>query len=535
MKKVTLLLLALALVATTSVFATGAQQPAATARPILEYTTLFYFDGGDATENLDLKEEFIPWFNDYFNVDLRLNFLPRPDYPELISIRLAAREISGIIRHFGGAHAQELFADGSTIDWLPLIKDNPNWLKLEEGMRNGEWMRDGKLIGMPSQYAPGNNFVRHIRKDWLDNLGLPVPKTIEEFYAVMKAFTENDPNRSGKNDTVGMTTRTTWLMQDMFHAFGVPLNHVGAHAIVTDPHDGMRFNDGMLKPAMVDALQNLADLYKNGYLDPEAFVITGGGPARERITTGYAGSIYDWVHHSWSWNVTVKRTNPKAEFVPIMGLTSKHATQDVNPGGMYGVGEPNVMVAWTQNAKEQANLLLDLFLGDEIAHWSGKFGVYEKYWEFGPNKEIVRLPWKWNDGVPAYAPGPGGIGSTGDINPHYALWQSGLIFQGNEAASTAWVETQRGIAALTAEGLASGLYFQYPNMDKEPRVDSYTSIAADIRRIFLETVTMATTGQMTPQQAIASYRQQMRAIGAQQMLDEANALIGKTSSTVHRY
>lgn len=534
MKKVTLLLLSLVLVATTSVFATGTQQAATAGRPILEYTTLFYFDSGDPTENIDLKEEFIPWFNDYFNVDLRLNYLPRPDYPQLISMRLAAQDISGIIRHFGGAHAQELFSEGSTMDWLPLIQDNPNWLKLPEGMRNGEWMRDGKLIGMPSAYAPGRNFVRHIRKDWLDNLGLDVPTTIEEFYEVMRAFTEDDPNRSGQNDTVGMTTRTTWLMQDMFHSFAVPLNHVGAHAIVTDPHDGMRFNDGMLKPQMVDALQNLADLYRNGYLDPEAFVITGGGPARERITTGYAGSLYDWVHHSWAWNASMQRNDPNVEFVPIMGLTSKHATQFVNPGGMYGVGEPNVMVAWTRNAKEQANLLLDTFLGNEVAYWSGRFGVYGKYWEFGPNREIVRLPWKFNDGVPAYAPGPS-IFSTNDIEPIFALWQSGLVFQGNEAASTAFVERERGIAALTAEGLASGLYFQYPDLDKEPRVESYTSIAADIRRIFLETVTMATTGQMTPQEAIASYRQQMRALGAQRMLDEANALIGKTSSTVYRY
>ena len=42
-----------------------------------------------------------------------------------------------------------------------------------------------------------------IRKDWLDKLGLKVPKTTDEFLAVMKAFTEKDPDGNGKADTYG--------------------------------------------------------------------------------------------------------------------------------------------------------------------------------------------------------------------------------------------------------------------------------------------------------------------------------------------
>ena len=42
-----------------------------------------------------------------------------------------------------------------------------------------------------------------IRKDWLDKLGLKVPKTTDEYLAVMKAFTEKDPDGNGKADTYG--------------------------------------------------------------------------------------------------------------------------------------------------------------------------------------------------------------------------------------------------------------------------------------------------------------------------------------------
>jgi putative aldouronate transport system substrate-binding protein len=43
-----------------------------------------------------------------------------------------------------------------------------------------------------------------IRKDWLDKLGLEAPTTPEEILAVAKAFTEEDPDGNGKDDTYGL-------------------------------------------------------------------------------------------------------------------------------------------------------------------------------------------------------------------------------------------------------------------------------------------------------------------------------------------
>ncbi len=43
-----------------------------------------------------------------------------------------------------------------------------------------------------------------IRKDWLDKLGLAAPTTPEELLAVATAFTEQDPDGNGQNDTYGI-------------------------------------------------------------------------------------------------------------------------------------------------------------------------------------------------------------------------------------------------------------------------------------------------------------------------------------------
>lgn len=62
---------------------------------------------------------------------------------------------------------------------------------------------DGHSYGLADPGAVSGNEGVLIRKDWLDKLGLSVPKTTDDFMKVMKAFTYNDPDGNGKNDTYG--------------------------------------------------------------------------------------------------------------------------------------------------------------------------------------------------------------------------------------------------------------------------------------------------------------------------------------------
>jgi putative aldouronate transport system substrate-binding protein len=43
-----------------------------------------------------------------------------------------------------------------------------------------------------------------VRKDWLEKLGLKMPETVDDLYAVAKAFTTQDPDGNGKADTYGL-------------------------------------------------------------------------------------------------------------------------------------------------------------------------------------------------------------------------------------------------------------------------------------------------------------------------------------------
>ena len=62
---------------------------------------------------------------------------------------------------------------------------------------------DGTCWGMavPAE-SVGIEFLC-VRQDWLDNLGLEVPTTLDEFFDVMYAFTYDDPDGNGLDDTYG--------------------------------------------------------------------------------------------------------------------------------------------------------------------------------------------------------------------------------------------------------------------------------------------------------------------------------------------
>ncbi len=62
---------------------------------------------------------------------------------------------------------------------------------------------NGSMYGLPDPGALPQTDSLVIRQDWLDKLELQAPKTIDEFMTVLKAFTFDDPDGNGQNDTYG--------------------------------------------------------------------------------------------------------------------------------------------------------------------------------------------------------------------------------------------------------------------------------------------------------------------------------------------
>lgn len=77
-----------------------------------------------------------------------------------------------------------------------------------------KYLKTGGHYTVVPWLSPANNWGIYIRRDWLDNVGLPMPKTLDDYYNVFRAFTFEDPDRNNKQDTYGLagSSGTHWFM-----------------------------------------------------------------------------------------------------------------------------------------------------------------------------------------------------------------------------------------------------------------------------------------------------------------------------------
>ena len=122
-----------------------------------------------------------------------------------------------------------------------------------------------------------------MRVDWLKNLGLEMPTTLDELYDVLYAFTYDDPDGNGKDDTVGIVTTMTqgnqWEV--LFGAFGIGYQH------------NYLLEDGTVTTYMkaehyLECIEYLRKLYQNGVMDRE-FATMPAMTAHEALWTGRCG------------------------------------------------------------------------------------------------------------------------------------------------------------------------------------------------------------------------------------------------------
>ncbi|SDW05002.1 extracellular solute-binding protein [Paenibacillus sp. CF384] len=194
--------------------------------------------------------------------------------------------------------------------------------------------KDGKLMGIPSDGGDiTDTQLIYIRKDWLANVGLEAPKTMEDVVNIALAFTKKDPDKNGKNDTYGLS-----LDLNLFNGWsGLDGFFNGYHAYPFNPTKGsatslnfMIGGDGKAmwadtQPEVKTALGKLADLFKQGAIYPEFSVIDGMKSA-ELVTSGKVGMSFGafWVP-TWPINNMYKDLGADWGIYPLVSSDDKPA------------------------------------------------------------------------------------------------------------------------------------------------------------------------------------------------------------------
>lgn len=132
-----------------------------------------------------------------------------------------------------------------------------------------------------------------IRKDWLEKLGLEMPETWQDLYDVAHAFTYDDPDGNGVNDTYGLTGDGMGNLRFFFASNG----HSNRYWVKQD--DGT-WTHGALMKDNIPMLQTLRDMFNDGSIDPE-FGSTKWEQSLQKFSSNTFGMVVrnadaDWIH-----------------------------------------------------------------------------------------------------------------------------------------------------------------------------------------------------------------------------------------------
>ncbi|WP_028611310.1 extracellular solute-binding protein [Paenibacillus harenae] len=224
------------------------------------------------------------------NTDIHFEWVPNASYVDKFNITLASGKLPTIMYVPDVKSPSFVNAAKSGAFWEigGYLKDYPNLSGANPVILNNSSV-EGKNYGIYRGRALGRNGV-YYRKDWLDNVGLTVPETIDDFYNMLKAFKEKDPDQNGQDDTYGMVlVKWTGNWSSGFDNiklwFGAP-NRWGEI-------DGKLVPDHLTEPYF-EALKFMKKLYDEKLINQD-FAIMDSAKWTDPIVNNQAGVIIDVI------------------------------------------------------------------------------------------------------------------------------------------------------------------------------------------------------------------------------------------------
>lgn len=215
-------------------------------------------------------------------------------YHKKLDITLASGDIPDIVK-VNAQQLRQLSHAGLIQELTQVYEEYASTLTRQVHRQEGSGtlesgMIDGKLMGIPeTDSSLEKAMYLWIRTDWLDRLGLRPPQTMDDVLAISKAFTEEDPDGNGQQDTYGIAA-TQYLWDPMMGFTGFMAGYEAYPNIWLEDANGKLVYGG-IQPEVKLALKALQDMYRNHEIDGE-FIFKNGGKAKQLIAEGKIGMAY---------------------------------------------------------------------------------------------------------------------------------------------------------------------------------------------------------------------------------------------------
>ncbi len=313
------------------------------------------------------------------------------DWSTKTNLMFASGDYTDIISH-GGVDIEMYGVDQKIL--LPMDENIEMYMPTYKELLDFDpTMADKMRASDGNMYYTGNMVPQNINtwgtlfinQDWLDNLGMESPTTVEEMEAVLTAIRDGDPNQNGQTDdeipfsgTIGWdsggTVQTGVLVNLSF--WGIPFNPEWI-AIDDDNVVYSQLLEENLRPAM----ETLHRWYDQGLIDVEA-VAQDNTAFEAKVSSGILGTF-------WRWRMIAMGTDPEIveQYKGILPVSADGITPKVN----QLIELPGFGAALTVACEDVEAACKWLDAQYEFENQMN--GYYGEYFE----KEGIQYGWRFND------------------------------------------------------------------------------------------------------------------------------------------
>lgn len=238
---------------------------------------------------------------------------------------------------------------------------------------------DGNIYYIP-KYSEQTQNTYNLRcfvyEPWLDELDLDLPSTTEEYYDMLVAFRDQDPNGNGKKDEIPLIGRKggqipQFFINSFIHDSGAGQNHL----IMNNGKVDVNYN----KPEFKEALMWLNKLVNENLLDPMTFT---QDEAQLKVLMAQPEVIVGSISQPNKTGIldrNVEETRQRGEdYVPLLPLEGPNGVAFCHPTPT--VPQTNYIITSACENPAAAYRVGDFMLGEEPTI-IGRFGFEGQDWD----------------------------------------------------------------------------------------------------------------------------------------------------------
>ena len=280
-KKAIALSLAMATMFSSSALAYTVSEPGQL--PVVDEVVEYTICAPDTTYVCDLNENTLtPWIQEKTNVKINFEEIPDTEWDTKVNLLIASDELPDafIYGSFSAAELADYGSQGVFLALNDIIEEHGHYVKQvfdqQEALPGAYTALDGNIYTLPDInecYHCFYSMRAWINQQWLTNLGLEYPNTVDEFVNVLRAFKEQDANGNGDpNDEIPFSgNATSWnstiypfLLNSFLHYDTSNLSVKEDGTVIFTP----------LQPEFKEGLQWIASLIDEGLIEKEALTQT---------------------------------------------------------------------------------------------------------------------------------------------------------------------------------------------------------------------------------------------------------------------